>query len=734
MSIQEGLTLQKHKSEDGEDKKLEKQLTYFILALHNHQPVGNLPEVFSAAFQNAYAPFIEVLSRYPQIKAVLHYSGVLLKWIEKNEPSFFTTLREMVERGQVEMMSGGFYEPILPIIPASDKRGQILKLSRYLHQKLGTEVQGMWLAERIWEPHLARPLFQAGIRYVVVDDAHFEELGLKSEELRGYYLTEEEGCPLKIFPISEKLRYLIPFEKAEETLSYLGGMAEEGAGSLAVLADDGEKFGVWPGTHEHVYGKGWLEGFFQLLEENKDWLRTTTFSEYLEKYPPRGRIYLPAASYREMKKWAGGFWRNFLVRYPESNRMHKKMLAVRKRLPEVRRKKSRLRAREYIWAAQCNCAYWHGVFGGLYLNFLRAAVYENLIKAENLIVRSLYSGDRWLELKISDQDYDGFQEIIINNENFALLFSPYRGGSLWELSYRPAAVNLLDTFTRQPEPYHEDLRRQDGDGPPGGQERDDGQAREQDEQQEQFHETGGMEGQEQETKVQTIHQQFATKENGLQEHLIYDCYPRGALLDHVLPLHADLESFSRGEYQEIGDFLLAPYKASLQYNQGVAQAVFTRQGRVEGQVEGPGEMVIRKEIYLPSAAQEITIKYDLHNVSEQAISFKFGVEFNLAFLAGYAQDRYYHLPDRQLEQPFLASRGVEEEVGELCIFDEWRKLNVTFNFSPPARFWRFPVETISQSEEGLERVYQQSVLVPNWDLTLEPQADLALTITLVLNS
>ncbi len=687
-----------------EDKTAKKQLTYFILALHNHQPVGNLPEVYAAAFKDAYAPFIEVLSRYPDVKVVLHYTGILLEWIAKNEPAFMDTLREMVGRGQVEIMGGSFYEPILPIIPDSDKKGQIQKLTRYLRRKLGAEVQGMWLAERIWEPHLARPLCQAGIRYVVVDDAHFQELGLKSEELRGYYLTEEEGCPLRIFSISEKLRYLIPFEKTEETLSFLGHLGKESPGSLAVLADDGEKFGSWPGTHEHVYEKGWLEEFFQLLQENKDWLQTTTFSEYMEKYPPRGRIYLPAASYREMKQWAGGFWRNFLVRYPESNRMHKKMLAVRKRLPEIMPRRVRQKAREHIWAAQCNCAYWHGVFGGLYLNFLRAAIYENLIKAENLVVNSVHNSKKWLELKVGDQNYDGFQEIMVNNKYFALLFSPFQGGSLWELSYRPAAVNFLDTFTRQPEPYHEDL----------------------------LNEGINIKKHDQDQGVKTIHGRLAAKEDGLYKYVVYDRYPRGALLDHVLPLETDLDSFSRGEYQEIGNFLFEPYKASLQYNKGQAQVVFSRYGEVREQ----GELFVQKDILLPAASQEIEIKYHLQNNNEQGrpLSFRFGVEFNLAFLAGYAPDRYYHIPGRQLEQPFLASKGVEEEVEELCITDEWRKLHVALLFSRPVRLWRFPVETVSQSEDGLERVYQQSVLVPNLDLTLGPQESAELDIKLAINS
>ena len=145
MNTLESTTLSKD-----EEKTSEKQLTNFILALHNHQPVGNLPEVYAAAFKDAYAPFLEVLSRYPDIKVVLHYSGILLEWIAKNEPSFLDTLREMVQRGQVEIMGGSFYEPILPIIPESDKKGQIHKLSRYLRRNLGAEVQGMWLAERIW--------------------------------------------------------------------------------------------------------------------------------------------------------------------------------------------------------------------------------------------------------------------------------------------------------------------------------------------------------------------------------------------------------------------------------------------------------------------------------------------------------------------------------------------------------------------------------------------------------
>ena len=158
------------------------------------------------------------------------------------------------------------------------------------------------------------------------------------------------------------LRYTIPFQPPEKTIEYLRSIAEDGEERLVVFADDGEKFGIWPGTYEHCYENGWLESFFQELEANADWINLIHMTETLEQTPPLGRIYLPTASYREMMEWAmparaiheydkfenilkeqnlheaykvfvrGGFWRNFMVKYPESNNMHKKMIHVSQRL------------------------------------------------------------------------------------------------------------------------------------------------------------------------------------------------------------------------------------------------------------------------------------------------------------------------------------------------------------------------------------------------------------------
>jgi len=65
---------------------------------------------------------------------------------------------------------------------------------------------------------------------------------------------------VNVFPIDEQLRYLVPFRPPAEIGAYLVKRRAQGH-QLAVLADDGEKFGGWPGTLEWVYTSGWLEGF-----------------------------------------------------------------------------------------------------------------------------------------------------------------------------------------------------------------------------------------------------------------------------------------------------------------------------------------------------------------------------------------------------------------------------------------------------------------------------------------
>jgi len=256
---------------------------HLLFAVHNHQPVGNLDQVLRESWEKCYYPFLQILKKHPQFRITLHYSGALLERLEKEHPEFLPLLGGLVERGQVELLSGGFYEPLLAMIPAKDAVGQILMLNQYLQEKLQASPRGFWLAERVWSPALPQILAPTGLQYTIVDDSHFRYAGIPEEEMFGYYVTEKEGFPLSIFPIHKPMRYAIPFHAPEETIEALRFYATD-RGNLAIpYADDGEKFGLWPGTYHSVYQEGWLEKFITTLEQNRDWIHLLTFGEYLEK-------------------------------------------------------------------------------------------------------------------------------------------------------------------------------------------------------------------------------------------------------------------------------------------------------------------------------------------------------------------------------------------------------------------------------------------------------------------
>ena len=275
-----------------------------IFALHNHQPVGNFDGVFEDAYRTGYQPFLEVMEDYPDIPFVLHTSGPLMEWLAEEKPEYVERLRAMVAAGRVEILGGGFFEPIMTMIPHRDRVGQIRTYTKYLEELLDAKIRGIWMPERVWEQHLVSSLAEAGVEYTVLDDEHFHRAGLTDDDLLGYYLTENDGRLIKVFPGSERLRYMIPFREPHDSYEFLRKIADEHPGATVVCADDGEKFGSWPETFDHVYRNGWLRRFCDMIRGNRQWLHPSTFAEAVDNTLPLGRIDLPDGSYREMTEWA----------------------------------------------------------------------------------------------------------------------------------------------------------------------------------------------------------------------------------------------------------------------------------------------------------------------------------------------------------------------------------------------------------------------------------------------
>ena len=415
---------------------------HFAFVVHNHQPVGQLPQVFDEAFEKSYLPFLDALERHPHVKCVLHYTGPLLEWFLTYQPYMIERICQLVSRGQVEILAGGYYEPILAMIPPRDALAQIQKLQRAVHQTFGYNPQGIWLAERWWDPALADLLPQANVRYTLVDSTVFEQAGIREEEtLSGFRIHQPSILnpqPLTIFPIHQSVRHQIPFaDPPEKAIEVIGSLTQYAIRNtqyapIVVFADDGEKFGIWPDTFWWVYETGWLDRFFSALERNAHWIQPTTLAEYFADHQPSTLNHLPLGSYSEMMQWSDGDWRNFLEKYSESKDLHQQIWRLSESLPADEPPP------DALLRAESNDVFWHGVFGGLYLKHLRLTAWRNLNEARRL----------------SDQLPVTSDQLAVSSEQWFARFSPEIGGSLNELSHKHTGHNFLATLTRRHEPYH----------------------------------------------------------------------------------------------------------------------------------------------------------------------------------------------------------------------------------------------------------------------------------------
>jgi 4-alpha-glucanotransferase len=626
----------------------------FVFGLHLHQPVGNFDYVFADHVRDVYRPLLERLESRAFFPAVLHLSGPLLEWLERHDTAYLDLLGRLAADGRVELLLAGFYEPVLASLPRRDRVEQIGWMRDALKARFGVDATGLWLTERVWEPELAADLAEAGVRYALVDDRHFVVTGFNPEQLHAPFWTESDGRSVALFPIDERLRYLIPFRPPEETAQYLRDLRAAGH-RLAVLADDGEKFGGWPGTKDWVYTRGWFDRFFDTiggLVANGE-VVLSTLSDALDRVPSGGLAYLPTASYREMETWSlpapaatrlihleqtlgeermagpdgalvrGAHWRNFLVKYPESNRMHKKMQALS---ALSRRAGDPPAARRAIGRAQCNDAYWHGVFGGLYLPHLREAVWSNLAAAEG----ELRAGQS-LACEELDFDGDGHIELWIHSERFSAVVSPARGGAIEEFSVFDTGVNYADVLTRRPEAYHDPALAAAGthqdaqDGAPS---------------------------------IHDIENQLR-----LDERPPLDLEDRAILRERILPGWLDLATYVRGGYAT---------------RQTWARTHFTYE----------------------IAREDDAIEIALHSPAPASLSK------HLRF------HRDGRLTVRYAWNPGGAAQGDKFAV-ELSLFRP-----VPVSATPMAEIWTHAVETVAKSERGLDRTRQGESVTVRWPAEL----------------
>jgi hypothetical protein len=644
-----------------------------LFGVHMHQPVDNFKEAIDRAVETCYAPFFATMRKFPDFRFSVHCSGWLLETIENNYPELFADMQWLAKKGSIEFFTAGFYEPILSAIPSKSRIGQIKKLNKSIQKAFKQTPEGLWLTERVWESGLIPDLVQSGVAYSIVDDYHFIAAGFDKERLDGYYHTEESGESIALFPISQALRYALPFRPVDEAIRAIKESVKSPDGA-AIIFDDAEKFGMWPETHHWVYEQGWLEAFLEAVLSDPS-IQTMHYGDYLRSHRAKGVAYLPNVSYYEMGEWSlqahdalrlealkeqvcdqeavkflkGGIWKNFFVKYDESNRLHKRMLELSK----VRTKK--VDYLENLYALQTNDVFWHGVFGGLYLPNLRDNAYRFLINCEN--IRYAKKGG----IECFDSDLDGYDEVKMVQKEVIMRFDSRYGGQLIEFDDRERAFNFQNVLTRRKEAYHEKILASDQSDYDQSHSDDRG--------------------------ISTIHHSAHRVEEAVKEALVYDWYVKNSFIDHISDHTLDLESFRRCNFREFSDFANQPFEVSVAKD----GAVFERHGGIYDKYAYPSHL---KKSYRPL---DNGVEFTMELESESSHIYEYGMEFNLHFA---------NLKDILLNQEVVGQGMQHYELKEFKVHDPYTGRHIVFELDHFFSLLAVPLQTVSQSEEGYELMTQ----------------------------
>ncbi len=667
-----------------------------IFGSTNSQPVGATDDEIEQVYQRSYKPFLRALYNAPQIPVTLHYSGQLLQWLERHHSEYTDVLAEMVSRKQAELLGGGFYDPVLPLIPRPDRLGQIESLTTFLRKRFGRRPRGTWITEHVWEPTLPSTLRSSGMEYAFLDDYHFIAAGLSGSDLLRPCITEDQGKTIAVFPVCHELRESAREGRPEDVLAFLEARASSDESEVLVLLDAGERY-TEPGCGGERSPDAptpWLERLMGLLQEHHEWIDVMLPAAYLKENRPRTRGYFPSTSYEEMMCWAlmperqeayealrarfvagrsgyifGGYFRQFLTRYAESNLMYAKMQYTHVLVNQIRGDKYRKQAaREELWKGQCHSAYWHGHHCGIYSNRLRKQVFRSLIEAEK---KTRERGIFIPSVVTVDFDMDGLDEFLYQGQDLnAYVHS--EGGVLFELDYLPISWNYLDTLARRRESYH---------GP-------------------------------------------EIEARG------YDGHLRKSYMDHFLSPDATVEEFDAARAEDQGSFMSELYDRA--DGKRDAHVIALSASGTVSQRDGDRGMSIAKHYRFKRST--VDVRYEITCGEDGRVDTVFAPELNFGLLSQDADSlRLFFQRGRTQAVEIGPQRQVVETAGSIRLDDLVNDTSLTVGFGDECEVWIMPVETVSRGCDGLETRYQGTTVVPRFPLALDPGAGFTVSISIRLD-
>src|SRR6056297_2774555 len=267
-----------------------------VLGTYNSLPVGTSREQFEKTYQYSYKPFLTILYKYAMLKGAFHFSGTLLEWLEERHPEYNMVLSEMVKRKQIELLGGGYYSPIFPIIPSKDRLGQIELLTTYLRKKFSKRPRGCWITEGVWEPAITSTIKSSGMEYLFLNDILFLQSGVSEENIYRPFITDDQGKTAIVLPLHNNLINKMFLDEPELLVDELAAMSQRSDTNITVnLLMNGDFFMVNSNHYSNFFSEGgWFERFLHSLTLYNRKIETILPGRCVRSLGPVERVYFPS--------------------------------------------------------------------------------------------------------------------------------------------------------------------------------------------------------------------------------------------------------------------------------------------------------------------------------------------------------------------------------------------------------------------------------------------------------
>lgn len=413
-------------------------------------------EILDKNYQAVYKPIVKFLYTHPDFPFSFSLSGNQIRFFKKRKNELITIFRELVERKQVEVLGGGYYDPVLPLLYPVDRNGQIDMLSAEIRQTVGKRPRGISLFGDCWDSSLVNNIHTCGIEYVLLESTLIPDNKRKFLPI----IMSDLNKSVDIFPYYDGLiptnditpeDFLLNIEKSVEKIERKDNYFQLDVDRIVCINL----------THEKIIeltSSKWFDKLAQYIENNPDSrIKFTTLTEYKKNIKVKVPAYIPAGINGSVAKWIDRAYTestkpknqytvyDFMDTYRLSHELYNRIMYISMLVNQYKNDKMRKKAaREKLWEAQNGTGLLCSDKGAFANSKYRQQSYKSLMEAEKILRED---GKFKETVTCFDYNSDGLNEYVCRMERYFAYISLI-SGAVQELDYIKNTGNYADNLSR----------------------------------------------------------------------------------------------------------------------------------------------------------------------------------------------------------------------------------------------------------------------------------------------